>query len=157
MSAARDIDAPGSAAYVSMRRPTVLAPVLLALVVLAGGLAVGRAATAAPTGPPTFEIQIRHSHYDPSFLSVPVGRPVRFIIHNDDPIEHEWIVGDAAVHAAHRTGTELHHDARPTEVSIPALGMVTTIVTFADRGTLKYICHLPGHEAYGMVGTLDIR
>ena len=25
------------------------------------------------------------------------------------------------------------------------------------RGELQFICHLPGHEQYGMVGTLDIR
>jgi len=23
-------------------------------------------------------------------------------------------------------------------------------------GTYRYICHLPGHEAYGMVGTLVV-
>jgi hypothetical protein len=23
-----------------------------------------------------------------------------------------------------------------------------------EAGTLRYICHLPGHEAYGMVGVL---
>ncbi len=39
---------------------------------------------------------------------------------NTDPIDHEWIVGDAAVHARHRTGTEPVHGARPTEVTIPA-------------------------------------
>ena len=32
----------------------------------------------------------------------------------------EWIVGDAWVHARHRTGTEMRHGARPTEVSIAA-------------------------------------
>jgi uncharacterized cupredoxin-like copper-binding protein len=42
-------------------------------------------------------------------------------------------------------------------VSIAAGQTVETVVTFAVPGTLLYICHLPGHEAYGMVGTLDIR
>ena len=76
---------------------------------------------------------------------------------NEDPIEHEWIVGDATIHAMHRTGTEAHHGARPTEISIPALGTMTTTVSFPTRGGQQYICHLPGHEAYGMVGTLTIR
>jgi malic enzyme len=31
-----------------------------------------------------------------------------------------------------------------------------TTVTFATPGTYLYICHLPGHEAYGMVGTVVV-
>ena len=112
---------------------------------------------AAADGPVTVEIRIRYSHYVPSALTVPAGRPVTFVIINEDPIDHEWIVGDAQVHEVHRTGTEAHHDARPTEVSIPALGHVTTTVTFPARGEQLFICHLPGHEAFGMVGSLTIR
>ena len=51
----------------------------------------------------------------------------------------------------------MHHGARPREVSIAPLQTVETIVTFPASGTLQYICHLPGHEQYGMVGTLIIR
>jgi uncharacterized cupredoxin-like copper-binding protein len=29
-------------------------------------------------------------------------------------------------------------------------------VTFAEPGEYKMICHLPGHEAYGMVGVLRV-
>ena len=29
-------------------------------------------------------------------------------------------------------------------------------MTFATPGTLTYVCHLPGHEAYGMTGTLVV-
>ena len=61
------------------------------------------------------------------------------------------------VHELHRTGTEAHHGARPTEMSIPALATVTTTVSFPDASSQQYICHLPGHEAYGMVGPLTIR
>ena len=130
-----------------------------AALVLAALAVVGLVLTprASSSGPLTIEIRIHYSHYEPSRLSVPAGQPVTFVIHNDDPIDHEWIVGNAAVHAAHRTGTELRHAARPTEVSIPALGSVTTTVTFPTAGSEFYICHLPGHEAYGMVGLLDIR
>ena len=80
--------------------------------------------------------------------------PVTFVLVNEDPIDHEWIIGDAAFHERHRTGTEAHHGARPNEMSIPALETVRTTITFDEPGTLQYICHLPGHEAYGMVGTL---
>lgn len=135
------------------RRLLVVGGVLASLVLF---VAVA-AASEFGTGPITVEIRIHHSRYEPSILAVPAGRPIRFVFHNEDPIGHEWIVADAQVHEVHRTGTEQHHRARPSEVSIPALGTVTTTVTFRAPGSLLYICHLPGHEAYGMVGTLTIR
>ncbi len=97
-------------------------------------------------------IKIHYSRFQPSVIAVPRGAPVTIVLRNDDPIDHEWIVGTADVHALHRTGTEPVHDGRPTEVSLPALSTRTTVVTFAEAGMLQYICHLPGHEQYGMVG-----
>ena len=92
----------------------------------------------------------------PTAITVSAGTPVTFVLRNDDPIDHEWIVGDAAVHARHRTGTEPVHGARPTELSIPAGATRETTIRFDTPGTYLYICHLPGHEAYGMVGTLVV-
>ena len=40
--------------------------------------------------------------------------------------------------------------------SIPAGASLETSVRFDTPGTYLYICHLPGHEAYGMVGTLVV-
>lgn len=145
-----------ASSVVAHRRPGRLA--------LAGGLALafGLAGIAAAwadapgRGPVTVEIPIRHSHYVRDEVTVPAGVPVTFVLRNGDPIDHEWIVGDAAVHERHRAGTERVHASRPTEVTIAAGGTVTTTVTFAKPGTYLYVCHLPGHEAYGMVGTLRI-
>lgn len=103
------------------------------------------------------EIRIRYSRFEPALVDVRTGRPVTVVLRNDDPIEHEWIVGDEATHDAHRFGTEPYHDARPTEVSIPALSVVETTLTFAEPVSWRFICHLPGHEAYGMVGMLNVR
>ncbi len=128
----------------------------LAIAVVA---ALGLAAVAVAAGlgrPTTIEIGIHYSHFSPSQVEVPVGVPVTFVIRNADPIDHEWIVGDAATHAYHRASAEPLHTGKPTEVSVPALSTVTTTVTFASPGQLEFICHLPGHEAYGMVGWVTI-
>ena len=85
-----------------------------------------------------------------------MGVPVTFVLINEDPIDHEWLIGDAAFHQRHREGTESHHGARPDEVSIAALSTVETTLTFFEPGTIQYICHFPLHEAYGMVGTLTV-
>jgi plastocyanin len=126
-------------------------------------LALGTGATAValasrPTGvaPTAITIDIRYSHFNPSAITVPVGVPVTITLVNDDPIDHEWIIGDSAVQQKHRTGTELLHPARPTEQVIPALSTRVTTITFDEPVTWQYICHLPGHEAYGMVGVATI-
>jgi uncharacterized cupredoxin-like copper-binding protein len=119
-------------------------------------LVVSACGSAAAAGP-RIEITIHYSHFEPSMVTVPPGRPVTFVLHNEDPIDHEWILGDAALHDRHRTGTEAVHASIPSEISIPALSDRVTTLTFeAPRSDLSYVCHLPGHEAYGMVGTLVV-
>ena len=102
------------------------------------------------------EIRIHFSHFGPTEVVAKAGVPITITLVNTDPIDHEWLVGDDAFHERHRTGTEQHHGARPTEVSIPAGTTMTTTVTFQQPGEYKFICHLPGHEAYGMVGILRV-
>lgn len=126
--------------------------------VVAFGLGMGLIAVdPLANAPIRIDIRVRYSHFDPAAVAVPHGRPITFVLHNDDPIAHEWMVGDEVLHAHHRTGTEPYHASRPTEVSIPALTTVETTVTFDDPVAWRYVCHLPGHEAYGMVGVVNVR
>ncbi|MDQ2935372.1 MAG: plastocyanin/azurin family copper-binding protein [Chloroflexota bacterium] len=130
-----------------MRRPALLA-VLATLLIGAAGC--------GPAGPQRVTITIHYSSFDPSALTVQHGVPVTFVLVNEDPIDHEWIVGDQALHERHRHGTEPVHGARPTEVTVPAGTTIETTVTFDQSAHLTYVCHLPHHEAYGMVGTLTV-
>jgi uncharacterized cupredoxin-like copper-binding protein len=140
----------------SRRRRLVVAVALAVVVVLGAGAAA--LAYEASTAPATsIEIVIRYSHFEPSAITVPAGVPVTITIRNTDPIGHEWIAGDPAVQAVHRVGTQLLHPTSPTEVVIPALESRTTTITFEPSDAMQFICHLPGHEAYGMVGTITIR
>jgi uncharacterized cupredoxin-like copper-binding protein len=132
-----------------------LLAVLLATAGLAGVAGVGALASTAD-GPVVREITIHYSRFEPVALTVPRGVPVMFVLVNRDPIAHEWLIGDEAFHARHRHGDEPQHGARSTEVSIAPLGRAETTITFEEAGTYAYICHLPGHEAYGMVGTLTV-
>lgn len=120
------------------------------LLVVSAGCGGADAATTEMT------VAIRFSRFSATTDSVRAGVPVTITLRNDDPIDHEWIVGTAAVHATHRTGTEPVHATQPTEVTVPALSTRVTTITFKDAGEYTYICHLPGHEAYGMVGTLRV-
>ena len=144
------------ASSAARRRPGRLA--LLGGVGLALGLTGIAAAWVGAPGSATTGLRsrcgIRRS--DPAVVTATAGEPITIVLRNDDPIDHEWLVGDDAFHARHREGTEGHHGARPTEVSVPAGAVVTTTVTFQLPGEYRFICHLPGHEAYGMVGVLRV-
>jgi uncharacterized cupredoxin-like copper-binding protein len=99
---------------------------------------------------------MRYSHFEPELVKVEAGQPLTIILRNDDPITHEWIVGTEEVHERHRVGTEPYHDLLPTEVTVPAFSEWTTLVVFEEPGDYAYVCHLPGHEAYGMRGILRV-
>jgi uncharacterized cupredoxin-like copper-binding protein len=119
-------------------------------------LLAGLVAGCTEAAPRRVEIRIHYSTFDPDTLTVPRGVAVTFVLVNEDPIDHEWLIGDAAFHEKHRHGTEAQHGARPNEVTIPALSRIETTLTFATPGTQQYICHVPRHEEYGMIGTLTV-
>ena len=116
--------------------------------------AVNSAAIETPVTEAT--IEMRFSKFGPKELTVAAGVPVAFHLVNNDPIGHEWIVGEDDVHARHRTGTEPYHDEIPTEVTLKPFETRTTIVVFEEPGTYSYVCHLPGHEEYGMKGSVKV-
>ena len=130
-------------------KPLLGLAVLMAAGMLASGCGGGEASALQ-------SITIHYSKFEPVALTVPAGKPVTISVRNDDPIGHEWIVGTEDVHARHRTGTEPFHAGVPSEVTIPAYETRETTMTFTEPGEYLYICHLPGHEAYGMVGTLHV-
>jgi uncharacterized cupredoxin-like copper-binding protein len=108
----------------------------------------------------TVAVTIHYSHFSPASLVVAAGETVRFTITNSDPIDHEFILGDQSVQDREEAGTDRVHDLSiPGMVSAPAGTTVSTAVTFPrhpGQPPLIYACHLPGHYAYGMRGSVHI-
>ena len=102
------------------------------------------------------ELGIHHSRFDLGELRVREGTLLEIVVRNDDPIDHELVLGDAAVHARHRDGTERRHPPVPGEVSIAPGDTAMTFLELDQPGTVVYACHLPGHVAYGMVGEIEV-
>jgi uncharacterized cupredoxin-like copper-binding protein len=115
--------------------------------------AASACAPAQAATPTQVAVRLHYSRFEPNRVEVPADVPITFTIVNDDPIDHEWLIGDSAFHNRHRAGTEPVHGDRPDEVSLPPLSTRKTTLSFAP-GTYTFICHFPGHEAYGMVGVL---
>lgn len=135
----------------------LLAAALASALAFLGGQAAGDDGP-APLGPGlvTVHVRVEHSRFEPDHVAVRPGTTVRFMVTNDDPIDHELIVGPQDVHDRHERGTEAHHPPVPGEVSVPAGTTATTVYAFDDAGPVLYACHLPGHFAYGMRGTVDV-
>ena len=129
---------------------------LLAMCSLAA-LGMGGCATGAAFSHEVIEVGIEHSAFDPAEIEVEAGSTVTFVITNDDPIAHEFILGDTSLQWEHERGTEAHHGSKPGEVSVPAGESATTTYTFGRPGKLIIGCHLPGHYDYGMRGAVEVR
>jgi uncharacterized cupredoxin-like copper-binding protein len=127
----------------------------LLLVVLAAAV-VAAAGPGGDSGVRTIELTVRHSRFDPSTVDAEPGETVRFVVRNLDPIDHELIVGPMPVQLRHEVGRGHHHGAIPGEISVPAGTVRTTTYTFRDPGLIPYGCHLPGHWAYGMRGSVQV-
>ena len=102
------------------------------------------------------EVGIDHSRFDLGHLKVEEGTLVEFVVRNDDPIDHELVVGDEEVHRRHQQGTERRHPPVPGEVSVAPGDRALTFYEFDEPGDVVYACHLPGHVAYGMQGTIEV-
>jgi uncharacterized cupredoxin-like copper-binding protein len=140
------------------RRPPragrVVAAAAVAGAMLAGGIALMLERGGA-SGPSTVQITARYSRFEPDRITVEPGSTVRFVIHNADPIDHEFIIGPPETHDIHERGEpHFHTGAVQGEVTVPAGATVETTWTFAPSGNtpVAYGCHLAGHWDYGMHG-----
>jgi uncharacterized cupredoxin-like copper-binding protein len=105
----------------------------------------------------TITIGARYSRFDPATLEVRAGDPLTFVVTNRDPIPHEFILGTIAEQLEHEEGTDIDHDGTPGAASLAPNETETVTFTFDEPGTYRYACHLEGHYAYGMFGTITVR
>ena len=54
------------------------------------------------------------------------------------------------------TSEKVHDGSIPGQISVPAGRTVSTMYTFGGVQHLLFGCHLPGHYAYGMRGTISV-
>jgi uncharacterized cupredoxin-like copper-binding protein len=124
----------------------------------------GCASAAAEHGDPplralrTVHVSIKWSRFHPSRFAFPEGTTVRFVVRNEDPIEHEFILGSKRVqdyidHTAHPD----HDGSVPGQITVPPGEERTTTFTFPRVGRVLLGCHLPGHYAYGMRGEVTVQ
>ena len=117
--------------------------------------------------PDVIEIEMGEFFFAPGEVSVPVGVPVTFSVVNPGVVDHELVIGDGTAqdeaeaamrsgsgHAAH--GAAGHHGEDVPSIYLRPGESGELTVTFSKKGDLLIGCHVPGHWAAGMRGTLQV-
>jgi len=117
--------------------------------------------------PRDVNVILRDYQFNPTPLYLVAGETVRLNIFNGGLVEHELVLGDAAVQEAW-----LEADARATppapfatappasvapgtggvRVLLPSGGSASVVYDVPAQPGLQLFCHLPGHTEQGMVG-----
>jgi uncharacterized cupredoxin-like copper-binding protein len=140
----------------------------LALLAL-GGVALAHGGAAGEPGDAklrTRVIQVTASEADgrmsfaPDRVEVARGEQVRFEIHNEGALEHEFVIGTKAANAEHARMMAAmpdmkHHDANA--VTIPAGHSSSLIWRFTSAGVFEFACLIPGHYEAGMHGAVTVK
>lgn len=129
----------------------------------------------------TIDVEMRDTDYRPAAIAVEAGETVRFRVRNSGELVHEFNIGTAAMHAAHRgemqamvdagvlTADRIRHDLMgkagdghmmkhddPNSVLLEPGQEAEIVWRFPKAGTLEFACNVPGHYEAGMVGRFRI-
>jgi uncharacterized cupredoxin-like copper-binding protein len=132
-----------------------------------------RSAPARATGAPVRVVMNDRFRYQPASITVRAGRQVTFAVHNAGRLPHEFILGDRATQLDHErqmraappgTGHTHTHAEPPDPAATSPSGAVTVppgetrrlTWTFQEPGIVLYGCHVVGHWAAGMKGTIVV-
>jgi uncharacterized cupredoxin-like copper-binding protein len=148
------------------------AALAVGFVLLGAALAGAPAPTPAPSAQPGTEasprdvnVIMRDYHFDPTPLYLFPGETIRLNVFNGGMVEHELVLGDAAVQAAWTAADAAatppadFATAPPASVDpnvgglrivLPSGGQQTVIYRVPVTGELDLQCHLPGHLERGM-------
>jgi len=124
------------------------------------------------TGPTVRVVMNDRFRYRPAAIRVRAGRRLTFAVTNTGKLPHEFILGDRATQLDHERqmqaasggGGHVHHhgpEAGPAPAASGALtvppGQTKRLTwTFDEPGIILYGCHVLGHWAAGMKGTIVV-
>jgi len=125
-----------------------------------GAFAFGEPADAAEASRVIEVSMLDAMRFDPSEIDVTAGETVTFRVVNIGQLDHDFTLGDEATQQEHEEemaqagGTEMHED--PNAVTVEPGQTKELTWRFTRAGELIYGCHIPGHYAAGMLGTITI-
>ncbi|HXG40514.1 MAG TPA: cupredoxin domain-containing protein [Candidatus Limnocylindrales bacterium] len=140
----------------------VSAAAIAVLVAACGGTgsAGGTPGPSVSSGETVVEVTLTDAlRIEPAAMTVPAGRPVRFVVTNAGATDHEFYLGDEAAQEAHaREMAEMGgmaHD-EPEGIGVRPGETKELVYTFAQPGDYLAGCHVAGHYAAGMKATIRV-
>lgn len=108
----------------------------------------------------TVHVRMRDSmRFSPDRIDVKQGETVRFVIHNEGQVLHEFVIGTRKENEAHAAlmlkFPEMEHDA-PYMAHVAPARQGEIVWTFNRTGSFEFACLIAGHYQAGMVGTLVV-
>ena len=109
----------------------------------------------------TIEVaQLDTFRFQPSAIGVEIGDTVTFVVTNEGQGPHEFVIGDEMFQQEHESemrdmGGGLMPD-EPNAITVQPGGTKSLTWTFTKSGSLQFGCHVSGHFAAGMVGTMNV-
>ena len=100
------------------------------------------------------DITIKARRFHPSPVSVPVGRPIMLVFHNEDVELHAFVPQQFLEHAPVHidgNGAPQFGEKGFERVLIPSGGSEEIHFVPTAVGTFEYRCDLPGHQMIGMI------
>ena len=104
----------------------------------------------------TIEVQTTENlKFEPASMEVTAGETITFVVTNDTTTAHEFVLGDEAYQDSHGDAMDdMEHEGNAVTLDPGATGEVTW--TFSEAGEVIYACHVAGHYASGMKGTISV-
>jgi uncharacterized cupredoxin-like copper-binding protein len=117
------------------------------------------------TGAPVRVVMNDRFRYRPDAIMVRAGRRVTFAVTNAGKLPHEFTLGDRATQLDHERQMQLadlagghghHHGPAVGTLTVPPGKTRHLTWTFDEPGLVLYGCHVLGHWAAGMRGTIVV-
>ncbi len=109
----------------------------------------------------TVEVDMGDSmRFKPERIEARRGETIRFVVHNNGQVKHEFVLGTLAElkkHAALMAKfPQMEHDD-PNAVSVEPGKTAEFAWTFSKAGSFDFACLVPGHFEAGMKGKINVR
>ena len=98
--------------------------------------------------------------FEPSTIEVAAGERVRFVVTNEGAMDHEFILGDETTQMAHESQMDSSSHMAMDAMASMAMGpgeMMDATVNFDEPGEILFGCHVAGHYASGMKGSVTVQ
>lgn len=105
-------------------------------------------------------VQLDTFRFQPAAIGVEMGETVTFVVTNEGQSPHEFVIGDEMFQQEHESEMKDMAGAlmpdEPNAITVTPGGTKSLTWTFTKSGSMQFGCHVSGHFAAGMVGTISV-